>query len=143
MDIQSNSAAETKVLRIMKKQLFWQRLIGILLIGVIIGIVFLAIRVAPQAAEVSQELESLAGQAQTALSKLEDVSERLDELDMEGLLAHTDQMVQQGEKSFVDMSDNVSRALKNLEDLDVDSFNQAIGRLNAVAGTLSSLFGGR
>ncbi len=143
MDIQSNSAAETKVLRIMKKQLFWQRLIGILLIGIIIGIVFLAIRVAPQAAEVSQELESLAGQAQTALSKLEDVSERLDELDMEGLLAHTDQMVQQGEKSFVDMSDNVSRALKNLEDLDVDSFNQAIGRLNAVAGTLSSLFGGR
>ncbi len=143
MDIQSNSAAETKVLRIMKKQLFWQRLIGILLIGVISGIVFLAIRVAPQAAEVSQELESLAGQAQTALSKLEDVSERLDELDMEGLLAHTDQMVQQGEKSFVDMSDNVSRALKNLEDLDVDSFNQAIGRLNAVAGTLSSLFGGR
>lgn len=143
MDIQSNSAAETKVLRIMKKQLFWQRLIGILLVGVISGIVFLAIRVAPQAAEFSQELESLAGQAQTALSKLEDVSERLDELDMEGLLAHTDQMVQQGEKSFVDMSDNVSRALKNLEELDVDSFNQAIGRLNAVAGTLSSLFGGR
>lgn len=143
MDIQSSSAFEGQMLRIMKKQLFWQRLIGVLMAGVIGGIIFLAIRVAPQAAEFSQELESLAGQAQTALSELEDVSESLNELDIEGLLAHTDQMVQQGEKSFVDMSDHVSRALKNLEELDVDSFNQAIGRLNAVAGTLSSLFGGR
>ncbi len=143
MDIQPNSAAEAKILRIMKKQLFWQRLTGVLLAGGISGIIFLAVCVAPRAAEFSQELESLAGQAQTALSELEDVSESLNELDIEGLLAHTDQMVQQGEKSFVDMSDNVSRALKNLEELDVDSFNQAIGRLNAVAGTLSSLFGGR
>ena len=136
MDI-PNSAAENKMLRIMKKQLFWQRLIGLLLTAVIGGGAFLAVRIAPQI----QELGSLANQAKIALSELEEVSKSLNDLDMEGLLEHTDQMVQQGEKSFTDMSSSVTSALKNLEDLDVDSFNQAIGRLNAVAGTLSSLFG--
>ena len=44
---------------------------------------------------------------------------------------------------MTEMTENVGQALKNLEDLDVDSFNEAIGRLNTVAGRLSSLFGGR
>lgn len=141
-DMQSNSASEAYLLRLMKKQLFWQRLTGLLLAVFIGGGIFFAVRAAPRVQEISQELESLAGETRTALTELEGVSKTLGEIDVKGLMNHTDQMVQQGEKSFVEMSDNVSRALKNLEELDVDSFNEAIGRLNAVAGRLSSLFGG-
>ncbi len=139
-EIQSNSA-DTQLLRVMKKQLFWQRLICLLLAGVILAGVVLIRRITPRVQEISQELEALAGQAQTALTELEGVSKSLGEIDLQGLLDNTNQMVRQGEESFVEMSGSVSRAVKNLEDLDVESFNQAIGRLNAVAGTLSSLFG--
>jgi len=138
MDLQPNSATETQMLKMIKKQLFWQRLICLLMAGVIGGGILLAVRIAPRL----QELGSLVEQTKTALTELEDVSKRLGELDMEGLLNDTDQMVRQGEKSFSDMSESVSSALKNLEDLDVESFNQAIGRLNSITGRLTSIFGG-
>lgn len=137
--IQSNASSDAQLLRLMKKQLFWQRLTGLLLALLIGG----AVCIIPKVKAVGQELEILSNRANAVMGDLEILSESLIHLDLEGLLENTDQLISSSEKNMTEMTENVGQALKNLEDLDVASFNEAIGRLNAVAGRLSSLFGGR
>ena len=138
-NIQSNASSDAQLLRLMKKQLFWQRLTGVLLVVLIAG----AVSIIPKVKAVGQELKSLSNRANVVMADLEVLAENLISLDLEGLMNNTDQLISNSEKNMTEMTENVGQALKNLEDLDVDPFNEAIGRLNTVAGRLSSLFGGR
>lgn len=140
-EIHSNTTNTTdpQLLRLMKKQLFWQRLTGLLLALLIGGTVCII----PKVKAVGQNLEILSSRANAVMGDLEILADGLIGLDLEGLLESTDQLISSSEKNMTDMTENVGQALKKLEDLDVDSFNEAIGRLNTVAGRLSSLFGGR
>ena len=138
-NIQSNASSDAQLLRLMKKQLFWQRLTGVLLVVLIAG----AVSIIPKVKAVGQELKSLSNRANVVMADLEVLAENLISLDLEGLMNNTDQLISNSEKNMTEMTENVGQALKNLEDLDVDSFNEAIGRLNTVAGRQSSLFGGR
>ena len=138
-NIQSNASSDAQLLRLMKKQLFWQRLTGVLLVVLIAG----AVSIIPKVKAVGQELKSLSNRANVVMADLEVLAENLISLDLVGLMNNTDQLISNSEKNMTEMTENVGQALKNLEDLDVDSFNEAIGRLNTVAGRLSSLFGGR
>jgi len=74
-NIQSNASSDAQLLRLMKKQLFWQRLTGVLLVVLIAG----AVSIIPKVKAVGQELKSLSNRANVVMADLEVLAEKIEQ----------------------------------------------------------------
>lgn len=88
----------------------------------------------PQVQQIAAQVQDLASQAQAVMSNLESVTNELAEVDLTGMVDGVEALVSSSQ-------DGVSQALDKINNLDIESLNDAITDLSAVVKPLAEFFG--
>lgn len=83
---------------------------------------------------VMPRVDGLLNQVETVLQNLEQISGELGRLDLEGMVANVDELVNSGQTSL-------EQTMEKLETIDFEALNQAIQDLAKVIEPLARLFG--
>lgn len=137
-DIMEN---ERKEMKYAKRQSLFSLLLSLasLAIVVIIGISILPLipkanTLLTTANEVLNQTAGMIGDAEGAVKNLNEVSESLAKMDLEGMLTGVDELVEESKSS-------ISDAMLKIDAMDIDSLNKAIKDLGAVVEPLAKLLG--
>lgn len=96
-------------------------------------LLFAVLTVVPQVQQIAGQVQDLASQAETVLSNLEDVTTELAEVDLTGMVDSVDSLVSSSQEG-------VTQALDKINNLDIESLNDAITDLSAVVKPLAEFF---
>lgn len=88
-------------------------------------------KLVPDIKALSQEIGSIAAQAETVLTNLETVTQELAEADLEGLVTDVDGLVSVSQSG-------VEEAVEKLNAIDLETLNQAIEDLAKIVGVLAN-----
>lgn len=110
-----------------KKQCGLLRLIAGLVAGIFLVTAVSAVYLIPRA-------NGIFVQAEEVLGNLASVTAELEEADLPGLISNLDGLI-------TESGDGIREAMESLNEVDIDTLNEAIGDLQAIVEPLARLFG--
>ena len=133
-----------------KKQLFYLRLITVLLAVIVLALVVLTVFLG----KTVRTVESFSPQISSILSNIDTVSEALEQADTESILSAVnelsvnlqkvdwsaiDTMTTDAQKSLALAGEALEKTIKAIDALDIETLNKAIGDLRTVVEPLANL----
>ena len=98
------------------------------------AMLMVVLSVVPQIRQIAGQIQALGTQAETVLTNLEAVTSELAAVDLGSMVSSVDALV-------ADSQEGVKQALDKINQLDIESLNQAIADLSAVVKPLADFFG--
>lgn len=132
---------EDQLLRIVKKQLFWNRLLTILVLLLLIILVFIAVWAYPLLTDLKAQVDVMMADVQTVVADLDEVAKSLQEVDFSEIADNINGMVRQSGEAVTEAMEQMDQALQSVEELDIEGLNAGISRFNSVVEPLAKLFG--
>lgn len=120
--------------RLLSKQTFWTRLTALFMGGIFLVALVTAIILVPRAASVMIDAEETLEEVNVGVEELNKTATQLSKIDFKGLVDDTQKMVNDG-------SEGITQAIGKIQDLDIDSLNEAITDLGTIVDPLAKLFG--
>ena len=117
------------LIQIAKKQLFFQRIMAICFVIMMLSVVIAVIRIVPQVEATLTHVNNVALKAQDSLTQADEM--------IDGLMkttANLDQLVD-------DNAEDLTNAVKAISEIDFDGLNKAITDLQGAVGPISNFFG--
>lgn len=137
-------AADSDVVVLLKKQLFYTRVTSCAVIVLFLAILVVALTVLPGVNRAVGEAQVLIGQAERTLDALEGadeimvniskVTKELAEADLTGSLEEMDKLIARSQTAM-------ELAVARIDEMDIETLNQAIRDLDAIVSPLADLFG--
>lgn len=125
---------EEKMLKAIKKQTMWMRIMGLCSAGLFLIFLVAALILVPQVTSVLNHMADTLESADAAVSELDKTAKQLAEVDFEGLVNDTQGLINQS-------SAGIDSAMGKLDQIDIEGLNQAISDLSSVVSPLARLFG--
>lgn len=132
---------EEQLVRLAKKQLFWSRLLTIVVLLVGIGLAAWMYQVTNHVTELAAQADTLMQDVRTTAEDLDQVAKSLQEVDFAQLAENVNEMVDQSGEAMTDAMKQMDEALQAVEALDIEGLNAGISRFNSVVEPLARLFG--
>ena len=126
---QTMQTPQDELLKIAKKQLFFQRISAICMIVIALTVVFAVIKVVPQVEATLTHINNVALKAQDSLVQVDNMTD--------GLTKASENL----NKLVDDNAQDLTDAVKNISEIDFDGLNKAITDLQGAVGPLANFFG--
>ena len=117
------------LIKIAKKQLFFQRISAIAIIIMMLCVVFAVMRIVPQVETTLSHVNDVALKAQDSLAKVDEMTD--------GLVKTTGNL----NKLVDDNAVELTNAVKSISEIDFEGLNNAITDLQGAVGPISNFFG--
>lgn len=121
--------------KLVKKQLFYQRIATGCIAGVLLVVIIVAAVVIPKVNHTIGHVNEAIAQVNTVATKAEKSLENVDVM-IDGIIKATDNMNSLVEEN----ADEITEATKNMSEIDFDGLNEAIKDLQDTVGPLASFF---
>lgn len=132
---------DEQLLKIAKKQLFWTRLLTILILGLLVSLVVIWMRAYPVLTDLAAKADVLMTEVQVVVTDLDAVAKSLQEVDFGALADNVDGMVRETGEAVTDAMGQMDEALQTIKNLDIQALNDGISKFNSVVEPLARLFG--
>ena len=132
---------DEQLLKIAKKQLFWTRLLTLLILALLVCLVVIWMRAYPVLTDLAVKADALMTEVQIVAADLDEVVKSLQEVDFGTLAENVDEMVRQSGEAVTGAMEQVGQALQTVENLDIEGLNNSISKFNSVVEPLAKLFG--
>ena len=132
---------DEQLLKIAKKQLFWTRLLTILILGLLVSLVVIWMRAYPVLTDLAAKADFLMTEVQVVVTDLDAVAKSLQEVDFGALADNVDGMVRETGEAVTDAMGQMDEALQTIKNLDIQALNDGISKFNSVVEPLARLFG--
>ena len=132
---------DEQLLKIAKKQLFWTRLLTILILALLISLVVIWMRAYPVLTDLAAQADALMTEVQLVVADLDAVAKSLQEVDFGMLADNVDIMVRETGEAVTGAMEQMDEALQTIKNLDIQALNDGISKFNSVVEPLARLFG--
>jgi len=132
---------DEQLLKIAKKQLFWTRLLTILILALLISLVVIWMRAYPVLTDLAAQADALMTEVQVVVADLDAVAKSLQEVDFGMLADNVDVMVRETGEAVTGAMEQMDDALQTIKNLDIQALNDGISKFNSVVEPLARLFG--
>ena len=132
---------DEQLLKIAKKQLFWTRLLTILILALLISLVVIWMRAYPVLTDLAAQADALMTEVQVVVADLDAVAKSLQEVDFGMLADNVDVMVRETGEAVTGAMEQMDEALQTIKNLDIQALNDGISKFNSVVEPLARLFG--
>lgn len=115
-----------QILATNKKQLFWQRIIGLMLVALVAVVITVAVILVPEATTTLKYIDDVALKEQETLGQIDEVAE--------SLIASSDNL----NKLVDENAEELTTAVKSISEVDFEGLNKAIKDFQDAVGPLAS-----
>jgi sensor histidine kinase regulating citrate/malate metabolism len=115
-----------QILATNKKQLFWQRIIGLMLVALVAVVITVAVILVPEATTTLRYIDDVALKEQETLGQIDEVAE--------SLIASSDNL----NKLVDENAEELTTAVKSISEVDFEGLNKAIKDFQDAVGPLAS-----
>ena len=126
---QIQQSPQDELLKIARKQLFFQRISAVCMVVVTLVVVLAVIRVVPQVETTLNHINNVALKAEDSLAQVDDMTD--------GLTKASENL----NKLVDDNAEELTNAVKQISEVDFDGLNKAITDLQGAVGPISNFFG--
>ncbi len=128
-EVETAQAPQDELLKIARKQLFFQRISAVCMVVVTLAVVFAVIRVVPQVETTLNHINNVALKAQDSLAQVDDMTD--------GLIKASENL----NKLVDDNAEELTNAVRQISEIDFEGLNKAITDLQGAVGPISNFFG--
>jgi len=132
---------DEQLLKIAKKQLFWTRLLTLLILALLVCLVVIWMCAYPVLTDLAAQADVLMTEVQGVVSDLDQVAKSLQEVDFGMLADNVDGMVRETGEAVTGAMAQMDEALETLKNLNIEELNNSISKFNSVVEPLARLFG--
>lgn len=115
-----------QILATNKKQLFWQRIIGLMLVALVAVVITVAVILVPEATKTLRYIDDVTLKEQETLGQIDEVAE--------SLIASSDNL----NKLVDENAEELTAAVKSISEVDFEGLNKAIKDFQDAVGPLAS-----
>jgi hypothetical protein len=132
---------DEQLVKIAKKQLFWTRLLTLLILALLVCLVVIWMRAYPVLTDLAAQADALMTEVQVVVADLDQVAKSLQKVDFSALADNVDVMVRETGDAVTGAMEEMDEALQTIKNLDIQALNDGIAKFNSVVEPLARLFG--